>query len=285
VPEPAVQVAGDEPAGPVDRAAAFSAGNKTVPHKFYYWMIAGLVALGLGGAALERGVSLLGINPKAAPTVPATRAGVAHRLIPPVPALPSTRTQVQAAVGALMGVTTLAGTGAPPIDLSRPDGARFALSTLRGRVVIVSFFDANCADICPVLAEELRNADADLGSKASDVAFITVNTDVFRLRGHLAPAPPILGSLTNWQFLSGSLSQLTRVWRSYGVTVEAAPATGKEIHTDVLYFIDSRGNLRFRASPFANETGSGVYRLPMAEIDRWARGIAGLATDLMRPGR
>ena len=56
--------------------------------------------------------------------------------------------------------------------------------------MVVTFFNAECDDICPVLSQEITEADKLLGPGRTDVEFVVVNSDP--LETALAPAPPSL---------------------------------------------------------------------------------------------
>ncbi len=83
--------------------------------------------------------------------------------------------------------------------------------------------------------------------------------------------------------LTGPLATLDSVWKSYGVSISVDQKTDLEAHNEVLYFIDPSGDLRFKATPFANESTTGTYSLPQATIARWATGIAAYAGQLATP--
>jgi protein SCO1/2 len=152
------------------------------------------------------------------------------------------------------------------------------------RVVILTFFDAPCNDICPVLAAEIEQADADLGAQASDVEFVTVNTDPSALAASdAAPAGATgLAALPNWHFVTGPLATLNTVWKAYGVSISVNAKTRLEAHSDIMDFIDTGGFLRYRATPFANESFNGAYGLTPAAEARWGQGIAAYAERLIK---
>ena len=50
--------------------------------------------------------------------------------------------------------------------------------------------------------------------------------------------------MPNWRYLTGSLSQLSAVWRQYGVTVENLPAGAMSAHNDLAVVIDPAGHIR-----------------------------------------
>jgi len=71
-----------------------------------------------------------------------------------------------------------------------------------------------------------------------------------------------------------SLITLNSVWKSYGVAITLNTTTGVIAHNEVMYFIDPISQLRYRATPFANETRQGAYSLDPASTNRFAQGIA-----------
>ncbi len=53
-----------------------------------------------------------------------------------------------------------------------------------------------------------------------------------------------MNRLSNWYFLTGSLSQLQRVWNSYGVLVNTVGAGAMIAHSDLAFVIDGHGRER-----------------------------------------
>ena len=53
-----------------------------------------------------------------------------------------------------------------------------------------------------------------------------------------------LNTVPNWRYLTGSLSQLSQVWRQYGITVENLPAGAMSAHNDLAVVIDRTGHIR-----------------------------------------
>jgi cytochrome oxidase Cu insertion factor (SCO1/SenC/PrrC family) len=170
------------------------------------------------------------------------------------------------------------------ISLVDARGQVLSLAGERGKVVVLSFFDGRCNDICPVVAKEIVQADARLGTLAGRVSFLTVNTDpsttaVSGLDEVLARTG--LGRLTNWHMVTGPLSELNAVWLDYGITVTYDTSTRTAEHNDVMYFLDQQGRFRFSATPWADERRpSGTYTLAAAEISKFATGIATYASEL-----
>jgi protein SCO1/2 len=185
-----------------------------------------------------------------------------------------------------MGLTGLPPRQAPAFSLvNGADGGPVSLSSLRGHVVVLTFANAGCNDICPVLADELTKAGSQLGKTPVPVTFVTVNTDPLDLS--VAGTDPVfqktaLPSLAGWQFLTGTIAQLDPVWKAYGVSIVVDHSTGAVTHNDVLFFIRPDGTLAWSATPFADESATGVYSLPASQITRFATGIATYADELAR---
>jgi protein SCO1/2 len=263
-----------------ERAAALRRTEPKMPHNFALIVLAIFAVLGLGGVLGEHLLSSVGLNPasttSSSSTVPRpVTAGTA--VVAPPQASPSSAQEVGATLPAFMGITTMAGTPAPAFTLVDQSGTAVSLAHERGDAVVVTFFDSSCQDICPVISAELRQADDDLGPEATHVVFLTVNTDPLVLSAAPAAAAAAgtgLGALTNWHFLTSSLGNLNTVWKAYGVAVTVAPASKLAAHNDVMYFIDPAGRLRYRATPFANETSSGAFNLSPTDVARWGQGIA-----------
>lgn len=256
-----------------ERAAALAAGTPRASPRSVAFIVAGLVALALGGLLAEHLFSNLGLNPTAEASGPTTSSTT------------STVPQLHASMASFLGIVRLRPVPAPPFSLADQSGEPVSPGGFPGRSVVLTFFDARCDDICPVLAAEIRRADADLGPERDRVVFLTVDTDPAALPAAAAPAAvtstDLLG-LGNWHFLTGPLTSLDAVWRSYAVSISVF-RSGATAHNDVMYFIDPEGRLRIRSTPVADESPTGAYSLPVAGIDRSALGIATYARSLLAP--
>jgi protein SCO1 len=180
-------------------------------------------------------------------------------------------------LASFMGLSSPAPRPATAFSLTDQRGLPTAVPAQPARVIVLTFFNGPCNDICPVLAAELKQADATLGTAASEVEFVTVNTDPVAL-AQSDETPSVqgtgLGSLPNWHMVTGPLTTLNAIWKAYGVSISVQDKTGLEAHNDVMDFIDPAGELRYQATPFANESSFGKFSLAQADIARWAQGIA-----------
>src|SRR5487761_2747553 len=133
---------------------------------------------------------------------------------------------------------------APNFTLVDQNGHQFSLARQRGNVVALYFGFTHCADICPATLAELGKARQASGV-ASHVRILLVSVDPTHdtpaaLRAFIAKIGVRATGLT------GTKSQLVRVWKAYGVSVEP---NGSDVgHSDYIYFIDPRGRLRAVAS-------------------------------------
>ena len=136
---------------------------------------------------------------------------------------------------------------AAPFTLTDQHGHQVSLSSLRGRTVVLTFLDPVCTSDCPLIAQELRLTDQMLGSASSDVELVAVvNNPLYNTPAatNAFDDQEGLDHLSNWTYLTGSVSQLQRVWDDYGVQTQVSPAGAMIAHSDVLYIIDKSGHTR-----------------------------------------
>jgi len=129
---------------------------------------------------------------------------------------------------------------APRFTLTDQFGKRVSLRSFRGKVVVVSFNDPECTTICPLTTTALLHAKKLLGPAASRVELLGIgaNPEVTQVKW-VRDYSQAHGMLHKWHFLTGSLAELERVWRAYGI--EAAVVKGTIDHTPATYLIDSDG--------------------------------------------
>ena len=123
-----------------------------------------------------------------------------------------------------------------------------SLRSLRGKAVAITFLDPVCVSDCPLIAQEFRQADSLLGPTRYRVALIAVVANpVYRRDSYLVAFDRQEGlqRLSNWHFLTGSSSALSRTWSSFGIQVAFAPGGAMIAHTDSSYVIDPAGHMRY----------------------------------------
>jgi cytochrome oxidase Cu insertion factor (SCO1/SenC/PrrC family) len=136
---------------------------------------------------------------------------------------------------------------APGFQLTDQNSQPVSLASLRGKVVLMTFLDPVCTTDCPIIGAEMKEAGVLLGSADKKVELVavvanptyrsTVFTQAFDREEGLNTVP-------NWLYLTGSLSQLSRVWQQYGITVENLPAGAMSAHNDLAVVIDRTGHIR-----------------------------------------
>jgi cytochrome oxidase Cu insertion factor (SCO1/SenC/PrrC family) len=177
-----------------------------------------------------------------------------------------------AAIRARMQLGNLSRRSAPLFTLADQRDRPVSLGSLRGSVVVLSFLDPHCVDVCPVVSGEFAGAARLLAASRRHIVFLAVNVNQFHRRvADVAAFSRLHGldAVPHWHFLTGPAPLLRKVWRSYGVLVEPN-RSGDVVHSSLLYFIDPAGHERWVARPSANKTTA----------TRWARDIATVVASL-----
>ena len=266
----------------LDRAAALAEGAPGIPAQVIWWVLGVVLVVSLVGLLGEHLFSSSGLNP--APATTTTSPNPVRTSPADTPAPPTPDRSINAPLASFMGLIVPSPRHATPFVLTDQHGQPVSVPAQPARVVVLTFFDAPCNDICPVLASEIQQADADLGARAGGVEFVTVNTDPSALAAS-AEAPAVngtgLGALPNWHMVTGPLTSLNPLWKAYGVSISLDTKTGREAHNDVMDFVDPQGIVRYRATPFADESSTGAFTLAAPSEARWAQGMAAYAGRLV----
>ena len=153
--------------------------------------------------------------------------------------------------------------------LTDQNGIVGALSDFRGQVVVLTFMDSECKEVCPLTAAQLRQAYSALGDEAAAAVFIGINVNV-EANGVAdvkeATEKWQLDEIPTWHFLTGSADELEPVWKAYGVAVLPASEGGEIAHTPGVYLIDQKGRLRWYISTPYDEAGTPQWTMPLNEL-------------------
>ena len=222
--------AAEAPAVAASAVAAGSEGTAGWRRRLRPGALGGVVASARArsvGAVAALAVIILGAAPMA--------SAAANRTADPILAL------------AIAGDSTTLNLPAPGFSLTDQDSQTVSLASLRGKVVLMTFLDPVCTTDCPIIAQEFKQAGQMLGARDSSVELVavvanpsyrsTAFTQAFDRQEGLATVP-------NWRYLTGSLSQLSAIWRQYGITVENLPAGAMAAHNDLAVVIDPAGHIR-----------------------------------------
>lgn len=224
-----------------------------------------LVALAVAGyLALTRQPST---EPAAAPTGLSLARGMltavaaAALLVGGVPAIaaaaspPSTFT-----ANAVSGGVQALDQPLPPVTLEDQYGKPVSLSSLRGKALLIAFLDPVCSAECPVIAQEMRQAGAMLGTADRHVELVAVvDNPIYRAPSLIRTFDSVehLSGVGNWMFLTGSTPALRQVWSRFGVGVGLGGPGTMVVHSDVAYLVDPAGIVRATLDP-----DPGVYTTP-----------------------
>jgi cytochrome oxidase Cu insertion factor (SCO1/SenC/PrrC family) len=136
---------------------------------------------------------------------------------------------------------------APAFQLTDQNGRQVSLASLRGKVVLMTFLDPVCTSDCPIIGTEFKEAGVLLGAADKDVDLVAIvaNPEYRSIAFTQAfDREDGLNTVPNWLYLTGSLSQLSQVWRQYGIAAEILPAGAMVAHSEVTLVLDRTGHVR-----------------------------------------
>ncbi len=156
------------------------------------------------------------------------------------PAAPAMSSGALAANPAVDPGTPLGGRPAPGLRLQDQFGRTVSLAQFRGKAVLLAFVDSRCSTICPLTTTSMLQAARLMGAAGNRVQLVGIDanpkaTRVSDVRAYSAAH----GMMHSWEFLTGSLGQLTQVWKDYHVYVKAI--NGNIDHEPAIYLIRPDG--------------------------------------------
>lgn len=163
----------------------------------------------------------------------------------------------------------------PDATLINQDGQAVDLRQWASKAVVITFLDPVCYDVCPIIGEQLATADRDLGPLAKNVEFVAIVANpIYRSISAVGAfdAELLLNRLPNWQYLTGSLAQLTRVWSDFSIEIEL-PRLEMVAHPTELFFVKP-GDQEFSYTEDSALSNASVITSYAALIDQQLRAIA-----------
>lgn len=138
---------------------------------------------------------------------------------------------------------------APDFTLANQDGRAISLSSLRGRVILLTFLDSRCTQLCRIEGPQLGDVQRAL-PEAERPLIVVVSVNPEDTAASVRTAARNWGWRPgDWQWLMGDRKHLGAVWGAYGVDVQQTP--DDVLHTGALYLIDRAGDQRAGyATPF-----------------------------------
>ena len=157
------------------------------------------------------------------------------------------------------GGASAASTKAPGFTLTDQFDKTYTLGEHTGHVTLLTFLDPRCWTDCPLLAQQLRILRADL-SVHTKLDIVAVAADPYHeqlsdLRHFMAIRG--LNRVSNFYFVTGRLSAVQKVWASYGIGVSMTKSDVMSIHSDYMFIISAKHQLRWVIpdDPIASASG------------------------------
>lgn len=141
------------------------------------------------------------------------------------------------------GVLVVPDQPTPRFALPDQNGKTITSGGLQGKLTMMTFLDPVCSDDCPLIANQLAQADRELGSLAKRVQIVAVDTNpVFHHISDVAAFTTShgLAKLPNWHFLAGPVSTLQSLAADYGIAVQV-PTVGMIEHGEGIFFLSASG--------------------------------------------
>ena len=148
----------------------------------------------------------------------------------------------------LLTMDTLSSDGtvrAPKFALTNEDGSPLTLAQFKDDVVVLTFNDDQCADLCALFAQDVIAADHDLSAAArKHVAFVSINANPYYPSTADVQAwtnQHGLAHLNNWYYGTGTPKQLAAAAHDYAVNIQLDPATKSVEHGTEIFIIKPNG--------------------------------------------
>jgi len=118
-----------------------------------------------------------------------------------------------------------------------------SLAQFRGKVVVLTFIDPECTQLCPLTTKSMVEAMKMLGpAAASQVQLLGINVNSSKTQVSDVAAYTREHELQGrWRFLTGSPAQLKKVWHNYHVYVAKKKGSDDVIHEAIVFVINQNG--------------------------------------------
>lgn len=150
-----------------------------------------------------------------------------------------------------LGISEVSLKNPPDFTLTDQYGKVVSLSDFKNKKLVIQPIDPKCTDVCPLITQELMNADKLLGSSTKNVVYIGLNVNQYH--NNISDVKAYtdqegLSHLQNWYFLTGSVDTLKKIWKAYGITVVPSKS-GDVVHTSEMLFVNSSGKEMYNGNP------------------------------------
>jgi cytochrome oxidase Cu insertion factor (SCO1/SenC/PrrC family)/thiol-disulfide isomerase/thioredoxin len=185
---------------------------------------------------------------------------------------------INQATADLMSLESLSGDRSmpsPALNATNEDGTKLDLARFHGHVVVLSFNDDQCEDLCALFAQDIVAANRDLSAKArSQIEFVSVNANPFYPSTSDVESWSVshgLSTMRNWYFGTGTPAKLAQQAQAFGVPIGLDPSTKTVTHGSEIFIIGPDGHYVDDA-----EFGTGD-----ADTEPFAHGLAVVANDAL----
>ena len=150
-------------------------------------------------------------------------------------------------------------TQAAVFTLTDQHGATYSLDEHAGHYTLLTFLDPECWTDCPLLAAQLRQVRTQLSPDAK-LDIVAVAADPYHETladvNHFIDIHS-LKDVKGFYFVTGKLSSVQKVWKTYGIGVSMTPTDKMSIHSDYMFIITPHGRLTWVIpdEPLANWAG------------------------------
>ena len=151
-------------------------------------------------------------------------------------------------------------TAAAPFTLTDQHGATYHLGQHPGHYTLLAFLDPVCWTDCPLIANQMKTVRAELSANAPlDMVAIAANPkhESFADVRHFIDVRG-LSSVKDFYYLtSPDVTQMRKIWASYGIGVETVKNSKMSLHSDILFIIDPSGHFKWIVpdDPLSNWAG------------------------------
>ena len=136
---------------------------------------------------------------------------------------------------------------APALALTDSFGRPVDLEQYRGKAVIVTFVYVNCPDVCPLILDNLRAAQAELGRAAEEFEVLAVSVDPEGDTPAAVNAFLAAHRITHRvRYLIGSRTKLERVWSGWSIVSKRSPKRNDPHfieHSAMVFGVDAGGKI------------------------------------------
>jgi cytochrome oxidase Cu insertion factor (SCO1/SenC/PrrC family) len=164
------------------------------------------------------------------------------------------------------GVVAIPARIAPGFSLTDQNDKSVTSVGLRGKLTLVTFLDPVCSDDCPVIANQLAEADRELGPLAKHVEIVAIDSNpVFHHVSDVAAFTSShgLSGLRNWHFVTGPVPTLQDLAAAYGIAVQV-PTVGMIEHGEGIFFVGPAG----REEAYLGDGANAALTTPYAQSVR-----------------